>query len=117
MQSGFLKYPFALNLKISLATGDMLSFLTIRAKKNNFLMCEGKLRVMRVASYFELRVVYFSLTSLSCHHIIFYRLAWMQLPVHLGKMDSVSDKERDDFLLRSQFKRYVMYVYSLWYSF
>ena len=68
---------------------------------------------MRVASYCELQVVHFSLTSLSCHHIIF----WMQLPVHVGKMDSFSDEERDDFLLRSQFKRYVMYVYSLGYSF
>ena len=35
-------------------------------------MCAGKLRVMRVASYCELRVVHFSLTSLN-----FYRLAWM----------------------------------------
>ena len=79
--------------------------------------CQGKLRVIRVASYCELRVVHFSLTSLSCHHVIFYRLAWMQLPVHVGKMNSVLDEERDDFLLRSQFKRYVIYVYSLWYSF
>ena len=56
-----------------------------------------------------MRVVHFSLTSLSCHHIL-YHLAWMQLPVHLGKMYSVSDEECDDFLLRSQFKRYVMHT-------
>ena len=37
--------------------------------------------------------------------------------VHISKMDFVSNEERDDFLLRSQFKRHVMYVYSLWYSF
>ena len=41
----------------------------------------------------------------------------MQLPVYVGKMDSISDEECNNFLLRSQFERYVMYVYSLWYSF
>ena len=44
-----------------------LSFLsTIGSSNRN----AGKLRVMRVASYFELRVVHLSLTSLSCSPII-----------------------------------------------
>ena len=37
-QSGFLKYSFALNLKISLTAVDIPSLLTIQAKKNNFLI-------------------------------------------------------------------------------
>ena len=58
--------------KCSLASIHYVLWSSMNRAKINFVkMSEGKLRVMRVASYCELRVVHFSFTSLSCHHIIF----------------------------------------------